>query len=312
MSSEREIIKRLQEGRYRRDLVTPKSDERLTEARRSPFDVFFAQLEGTYNRLASINQEYNSPNQQEIINDYVLEPLEFLVVNEDVIKLILDTPQGQMVGVDLEKFMFESASECIGFRLTESKLSPLSMFFNELDELHARALTISRRVNDREQAIEFEKIVLSRIEYVLKVYDEIEEVLLADEDADLEGVVSRFKKMKPAQRVTTDPQVPMGFEEETKVEVLKILNELWQELGSDGETEVRKNGESFEISFRDDKYFTSRPGEEEDDWLEFTGYDTVLSIVEDKFKHLLDQVEISIQSNEKSWYTIQVMPVSIR
>ncbi|AMM45066.1 hypothetical protein SP15_259 [Bacillus phage SP-15] len=59
-------------------------------------------------------------------------------------------------------------------------------------------------------------------------------------------------------------------------------------------------------SYKAPNLFRSRPGEEDDDWPEFMGYDQVNNQFQKVFKDLLDVIEYSIEGEEKGWLSIAV------
>jgi len=63
-----------------------------------------------------------------------------------------------------------------------------------------------------------------------------------------------------------------------------------------------KDGEWWDLSFRAYDFYTSRPGEEDDDWPEFTGYKKLLKMI----TPVLKGIGYSIQDSEKSWFSINV------
>lgn len=78
-----------------------------------------------------------------------------------------------------------------------------------------------------------------------------------------------------------------------------------------GGVEVRQERDgSITLDYRDqdDRYFKSRPGEEDDDWPDFTGGATVRKIVADVFKDISKDVKIEVSPGEKSWISIRIIP----
>lgn len=65
---------------------------------------------------------------------------------------------------------------------------------------------------------------------------------------------------------------------------------------------IRKNGQDWDLMIRDGRYFTSRPGEEDDDWPDFTGEKDLLK----QLKPILKGIEWTYSPEEKDWITISL------
>ena len=65
---------------------------------------------------------------------------------------------------------------------------------------------------------------------------------------------------------------------------------------------VEQNGPDWDLMIRDSRYFTSRPGEEDDDWPDFTGEKDLLR----KLNPILKGIEWTYSPEEKDWITISI------
>lgn len=84
-----------------------------------------------------------------------------------------------------------------------------------------------------------------------------------------------------------------------------FTNSLYKRLGGYMKQEPEQNGDWWDLMIRADQYFTSRPGEEDDDWPDYTGHKEVEKIV----KRLIpDTFQYEITPEEKSWITISIKP----
>lgn len=76
----------------------------------------------------------------------------------------------------------------------------------------------------------------------------------------------------------------------------------------------RPNYDDFEVKgnkylmvFRNYKFFTDRPGEEDDDFPDFTGRDNVKKIVDHQLKlHNIKPKKVDIYNSEKSYFTVEI------
>lgn len=210
---EREIIKSLRR-KPRQELLDTMM---LTEARRTPLDLFLDQLAGTLNRLETINQRYNSEDQQKIISEYIIDHLRFLQLNRDVIRRIIETPNGTPTGIVMNDFVFESVDPGGKEVRLQEATSPMEMFFKEFDELYNRASFLVSKYTDTERAKEFESIVMARLKYIRSAENRILQILQAHPDEDLSRILKSLKgKLKYAKaqvvrsRITGDDLPDLG------------------------------------------------------------------------------------------------------
>lgn len=70
--------------------------------------------------------------------------------------------------------------------------------------------------------------------------------------------------------------------------------------------DIEDDGGEIRKSFRNPDFYTSRPGEEDDDWPEFTGEKEVISRCERHFsKEVLEAFELEVyDEGEKSWFAV--------
>ncbi len=74
--------------------------------------------------------------------------------------------------------------------------------------------------------------------------------------------------------------------------------------------ELEEDGDSLRRSFRNSDYYTSRDGEEDDDWPDFTGQSEALAKATRHFsQEVLDFYNIEVyDEGEKSWFAVELTP----
>lgn len=87
--------------------------------------------------------------------------------------------------------------------------------------------------------------------------------------------------------------------EEAKSLLKRITSSLRPEMS---QPNVQSNGPWWDLMIRDYTYFTPRPGEEDDDWPEFTGEKLLLK----KLKPIMKGLDWTFSPEEKDWITISV------
>jgi hypothetical protein len=93
-----------------------------------------------------------------------------------------------------------------------------------------------------------------------------------------------------------------GKKSATKSEADALYKKVVRALRPEMEHEVQKNGPDWGFSIRDDRYFTGRPGEEDDDWPDFTGEKEFMR----KMKPIMRGYDWSYSPEEKDWISISV------
>lgn len=70
--------------------------------------------------------------------------------------------------------------------------------------------------------------------------------------------------------------------------------------------DLEDEGRELRRSFRNSDFYTSRPGEEDDDWPEFTGEAEVLRLARRHFsQEVLEVYDLSVyDEGEKSWFAV--------
>jgi hypothetical protein len=63
-----------------------------------------------------------------------------------------------------------------------------------------------------------------------------------------------------------------------------------------------KDEEWWDLQFRAYDFYTPRPGEEDDDWPDFTGYKKLIKMI----SPVLKGIGFSVEDSEKSWFSINV------
>lgn len=71
--------------------------------------------------------------------------------------------------------------------------------------------------------------------------------------------------------------------------------------------DLEEDGKTLRRSFRNSEYYTSRDGEEDDDYPEFTGESEVLAHAKRHFSaEVLAVYSIHVYDEEKSWFTVEL------
>jgi hypothetical protein len=103
--------------------------------------------------------------------------------------------------------------------------------------------------------------------------------------------------------------IKAAIDEEVVKKVEQILERLTRKIGRDGDDPVTMHGNVITKEYRNWEYFTDRPGEEDDDWADFTSQSSVLKMVKDEFLNagLEDKIyKITAYPQEKKWFTVQI------
>jgi hypothetical protein len=88
----------------------------------------------------------------------------------------------------------------------------------------------------------------------------------------------------------------------TREEAKALLKKIKTMLRPDMIQGVDKNGADWDLMIRDSRYFTSRPGEEDDDWPDFTGEKDLMRML----NPILKGIEWTYSPEEKDWITISL------
>jgi hypothetical protein len=69
---------------------------------------------------------------------------------------------------------------------------------------------------------------------------------------------------------------------------------------------LEEDGRELRRSFRNSNFYTARPGEEDDDWAEFTGQREVMDLCQRHFSEaVLQAFDLSVyDEGEKSWFVV--------
>lgn len=97
----------------------------------------------------------------------------------------------------------------------------------------------------------------------------------------------------------------MNIKEQAKKELARLSSP-----GDWMSGEVEEDGGELRRSFRNSDFYTSRPGEEDDDWPDFTGEQEALAKATRHFsKEVLDFFVINVyDEGEKSWFVVELTP----
>jgi hypothetical protein len=88
--------------------------------------------------------------------------------------------------------------------------------------------------------------------------------------------------------------------DEAKALLKRINSALRPEMS---QPNVMQNGPDWDLMIRDSEYFTSRPGEEDDDWPDFTGEKEITK----RLKSILKGIQWTFSPEEKDWITISLL-----
>ena len=88
----------------------------------------------------------------------------------------------------------------------------------------------------------------------------------------------------------------------TRDEAISLAKSVKSALRPEMTQPVQSNGPWWEFMIRDYEYFTGRPGEEDDDWPEFTGEASFMR----KMKPVMKGIEWEFSPEEKDWVSIRV------
>lgn len=303
------------------------SEDSLMEAegtRRGPIDMFFAWMDGTLNRLISINQKYNTPEQQRLVYDYIISHLEFLLNNQEAIRRILETPEGAPTGLNLRDYVFESTYSIDYAEVLNEAATPMEMFFREFDELYKRAKDIDQKFNDPEQKKEFDLVVMSRLDYIKSIETEFLKILQADPNENISDVFraieNKLRKAKTALEIVSILDTPLEVSEpldSAQIRSIEMcIEDTMRELpfgdtptffglfSSNGK--ITREGEWIVGKWRDKSLFTMNQLEDGTYDLDFIGYPVVRATVENRLSKLLSTVDIEVKALNSYWFSVAV------
>jgi hypothetical protein len=88
----------------------------------------------------------------------------------------------------------------------------------------------------------------------------------------------------------------------TREQATDLLNQIKRSMRPDMTQKITQNGDWWDLSIRDSAYFTPRPGEEDDDWPDFTGEKELRR----KLNPILKGLDWTYSPEEKDWITILI------